>query len=36
MQWAQWTMCLADRKGGDVEEWPEHLRVREFPAGVPA
>jgi protein gp37 len=22
---------LADRKGGDPEEWPEHLRVREFP-----
>lgn len=20
-----------DRKGGDPEEWPEHLRVREFP-----
>jgi protein gp37 len=29
-------VCLADRKGGDVAEWPEHLRVREFPAGVPA
>jgi protein gp37 len=22
---------LADRKGGDMEEWPEALRVREFP-----
>jgi hypothetical protein len=22
---------LADRKGGDISEWPEHLRVREFP-----
>lgn len=20
-----------DRKGGDISEWPEHLRVREFP-----
>jgi len=24
---------LRDRKGGDWEEWPEHLRVREFPPG---
>lgn len=23
---------LIDRKGGDMREWPEHLRVREFPA----
>lgn len=23
---------LRDRKGGDPLEWPEHLRVREFPA----
>lgn len=23
---------LRDRKGGDMEEWPEDLRVREFPA----
>lgn len=22
---------LQDRKGGDMSEWPEHLRVREFP-----
>jgi len=22
---------LRDRKGGDQSEWPEHLRVREFP-----
>jgi protein gp37 len=22
---------LADRKGGDIEEWPANLRVREFP-----
>lgn len=25
---------LDDRKGGDMEEWPEDLRVREFPEGV--
>lgn len=24
---------LADRKGGDMGEWPEDLRVREMPAG---
>jgi protein gp37 len=24
---------LKDRKGGDMEEWPEDLRVREYPAG---
>lgn len=23
---------LGDRKGGDWDEWPEDLRVREFPA----
>ena len=23
--------CLRDRKGGDMSEWPEDLRVREFP-----
>ena len=23
--------CLTDRKGGDPTEWPEDLRVREFP-----
>ena len=22
---------LKDRKGGDINEWPEHLRIREFP-----
>jgi protein gp37 len=26
------TMRLRDRKGGDMAEWPEDLRVREFPA----
>lgn len=25
------TIRLKDRKGGDPAEWPEHLRVREFP-----
>ncbi len=25
---------ISDRKGAKLEEWPEHLRVREFPAGV--
>jgi hypothetical protein len=23
---------LRDRKGGDMTEWPEDLRIREFPA----
>lgn len=27
-----WTRKLQDRKGGDMAEWPEDLRVREFPA----
>lgn len=22
---------VRDRKGGDISEWPEDLRVREFP-----
>ena len=22
---------LSDRKGGDMSEWPRHLRVREIP-----
>lgn len=26
---------LRDRKGGDPAEWPEDLRVREFPRGTP-
>lgn len=25
---------LKDRKGGDMDEWPENLRVREWPGGV--
>lgn len=25
---------LRDRKGGDMSEWPEDLRVREFPGGL--
>ncbi len=27
-----WTSVLGDPKGGDPAEWPEDLRVREFPA----
>ena len=26
---------LRDRKGGDIEEWPADLRVREFPRCAP-
>jgi len=26
-----WEIQLRDRKGGDMDEWPEDLRVREFP-----
>lgn len=29
------TFGLCDRKGGDPSEWPEDLRVREFPRGRP-
>jgi protein gp37 len=28
---APWRVLLFDRKGGDMSEWPEDLRVREFP-----
>jgi len=31
-----WLATLKDAKGGDMSEWPESLRVREFPAVVPA
>lgn len=27
----RWHMRLRDKKGGDMSEWPEDLRVREFP-----
>jgi protein gp37 len=27
-----WRVVLDSRKGGDMSEWPEDLRVREFPA----
>jgi protein gp37 len=27
-----WDIHLQDRKGGDLSEWPEDLRVREWPA----
>lgn len=30
-----WTFRLRDRKGGDMSEWPEDLRVREFPGETP-
>jgi hypothetical protein len=26
---------LKDRKGGDMAEWPEDLRVRELPGAAP-
>lgn len=26
-----WRMPLKDRKGGDISEWPDDLRVRQFP-----
>ena len=25
---------IVDRKGGDLSEWPEDLRIREFPESV--
>ena len=28
------TISLKDRKGGDPEEWPEDLRVQQFPGEV--
>jgi protein gp37 len=28
------SLCLAHPKGGDPSEWPEDLRVREFPEGL--
>lgn len=31
-----WPMRVSDPKGGDPSEWPEWLRVREFPAGKEA
>lgn len=31
MQGDTWRYRLSDRKGGDMEEWPEDLRVREYP-----
>lgn len=29
-----WRVQLTDRKGGYPSEWPEHLRVRQFPQGT--
>lgn len=31
---ARVTLPLADKKGGSMEEWPEDLRVREFPTAT--
>ncbi|MBY0261881.1 MAG: hypothetical protein K2Q20_06030, partial [Phycisphaerales bacterium] len=28
---AELVFSLRDRKGGDPDEWPKHLRVRELP-----
>jgi len=27
----RWRIVLKDRKGGDMSEWAEDLRVRQFP-----
>lgn len=27
-------MKLKDRHGGDISEWPEHLKIREFPKNI--
>jgi len=29
-----WALHLRDKKGGNAAEWPEHLRVREFPTSA--
>ena len=31
IEWTAGWLHLRDRKGGDPSEWPEDLRVREFP-----
>lgn len=31
-RWGEAPMKLRDSKGGDIEEWPADLRIREFPA----
>ena len=28
--WA-WRAGLTDRKGGDPDQWPEYLNIREYP-----
>lgn len=35
-EWAGWTNDGSSRKGGDPEDWPDWLRVREFPRSVTA
>lgn len=32
----RWFLRLKDRKGGDMDEWPEDLRVRQFPGALEA
>ncbi len=32
----KWRIVLKDRKGGDPDEWPEDLRVREYPGAMHA
>lgn len=34
VNWETGAIHLNDRKGGEMSEWPEDIRVREFPAGV--
>jgi hypothetical protein len=39
VDWENGRIHLKDKKGGDMNEWPERLRIREFPtakARVPA
>lgn len=31
-----WRLWLEDRKGGDMESWPDDMRVRRFPKAVPS
>lgn len=36
VDWETGNVSLNDSHGGDPDEWPEHLRVREFPEAVNA
>ena len=31
---SDYTLDLRDSKGGDIDEWPTDLRIREFPAAL--